>query len=242
MNSQTQQALRFAVFLDEGQVTSWQAECISLLVNSGLCHLELIITLIPARRQSLLFRGYRVLRHGPWFAFAATFGRSRANKKVTRNPFSVSHLTIRVPGAKDVSPIAIPEFSSIRERGLDFILNFGPSISGISTVNLAHRGVWTFRFGDSARSDEYPPVFLEMLQRQPVTCVALEQDAHDDTKPGTVLRRGFFPVTPHSYARSLDVALSGSVDFPLLACQDLLANAGRAATALEGRAIREERG
>lgn len=232
MNPEKEQGLRFAVLLDEGWMTSWQVECISLLVKSGLCHLELMITLMPAWRKRVFFRGYRVLRHSLWFAFVATLGRAKTNKKATGNPFSVSNLTISVPEAKDGFLVAIPEFSSVRERGLDFILNFGSSISGAAVAGLAHYGVWTFRFGDPSRSDEYPPVFWEMFQREAVSCVTLEQYTNDGKTPGTVLRRGFFPVTPHSYARSLDVALLGSVDFPLLACQKLFAKGDRAATAL----------
>src|SRR5205085_9755114 len=37
-----------------------------------------------------------------------------------------------------------------------------------------------------------------------------------------VLKEGFFPVTPHSYARTVDSARSGSIDFPLLVCKQLM--------------------
>lgn len=224
MKSQTERKLRFAVLLDEWRLTFWQVECISLLVKSGLCQLELMIALMPTWWRRLFLRRRGVLRHSLWFVFLATLGRAQTNKKVTRNPFSASRLTIRVADTRDVFPVASPDLASVRERRLDFILYFGSNILEAGMLGLAHHGVWTFRFGDLARSGGYPPVLWEMLQREAVTSVALEQYTHDDAKPRTVLRRGFFPITRHSYARSLDVALSGSADFPLLACQELLAN------------------
>lgn len=143
---------------------------------------------------------------------------------MTHNPFSASRLTIRVADTRDVFLVASPGLAPVRERRLDFILYFGSNILGAGTLGLAHYGVRTFRFGDPARSSGYPPVLWEMLQREAVTYVTLEQYTHGDANPKTVLRRGFFLVTHHSYARSLDVALSGSTDFPLLARQELLAD------------------
>ena len=170
----------------------------------------------------MFFKGRAVLRHSLWFAFAATLGRARTNRAVMRNPFSAARLTIRVADTRDAFLVDSPDLASVARRRLDFILYFGSHSLGAGALGLAHYGVWTFRFGDSARSGGCPPVLWQMLQREGATSVALEQYTHGDPRPRAVLRRGVFPVTPHSYARSLDVALSGSVDFPLLACKDLL--------------------
>lgn len=226
MSTQTQRGLRFAVLLDEWCLAAWQAECISLLVNSGLCELDLMVAIVPPRPPHVFFRGRRLLRHLLWFAFMEVCGRAQASKRMTDDSFQTQRITIRLSDAKDTGLAAAPEFSSVRERQLDFVIYFGSAISDPGALRLARHGVWTFRFGNPECSEGNLPAFWEMLHREPVTHVRLEQYTHKGEVPGKVLRQGNFPVTPHSYARSLAVALSGSVDFPLLVCRELLANGG----------------
>jgi hypothetical protein len=219
-NLPTERGLRFAVLLDDRRLSSWQIECISLLTVSGTCKLQLLIAFLTPSQRFRKLR--RVFRDGLWFAFLATLGRARTNKKMRGNPFSVPWLTIDVKDAKDGPFLASSDRTRVRERRLDFLLYLGSKALPPAALDLASYGVWAFRFGDSARSTGYPPLVWEMLHGESLISVALEQHTQDNVTP-RVLRQGIFPVTGHSYTRSLDVAFSGSVDFPLLACQRLLA-------------------
>ena len=223
MKSQTERGLRFAVLLDEWRMTAWQVECVSLLVMSGACELELMIGLTSPSRRRILTRLNEVCRHGLWFAFMATFGRAQTNREFRNNPFLATRSTIQIKNTRESFAAGNSDLALVEQSRLDFILYLGSKPLEPDSFRLARYGVWTFRFGALENSGGYPPLVREMLQQEPITCVTLEQHTPDNAAP-TVLRRGFFPITPHSYARSLDVAVSGSLDFPLLACQELLAN------------------
>jgi hypothetical protein len=212
--------LRFAVLSDGLELTAWQSECISLLTMSGLCELDLFIALVPTWWRRARFAVHAILRKPLWCVFTKTLGRARMKRRTTPNPFAGRLMTIRA--RRELDPFAGSD-GPIHGRGLDFILYLGAETCSPSVAGLARYGVWTFRFANQAQSGELPPVVGEILRGDHTITVALEQYTRSKPVP-TLLRAGVFPITHHSYARSVEVALSGSVDFPLLACKELLAS------------------
>lgn len=215
--------LRFAVLVDELQINRWQFECVSLLVKSGVCHLDLVILAVPPWRQRMCSKLMVVLRHLLWFAFVATMGRPESSRRAETNLFSARHIqTIKVTNSATFIELPDVEVEHLRARQFDFVIYLGEKIPHTGISGIAKDGVWTFAHGDQSGRTAQPLGFWEIVHRLPVTCVALRRFTPDGPAAGTLLRQGFFPVTPHSYARTVDAARAGSIDFPLLASEDLL--------------------
>jgi hypothetical protein len=215
---------RFAVLQDGFRLSRWQFECISILVKSGVCELMSLMSIVQPWHERLITRWSLLLKNTLWLLFAVTFGRAESNELTERGAFPVPQVSV-LPATKYAESIELEnaDLDQLRAARLDFLLYLGNKIPGIGISGVATYGVWKFDCGEQQGRRAYPLGFWEILQRLPVTCVKLRRFGHDDPDGGTILRQGFFPITRHSYARTADAARSGSIDFPFLACQQLLA-------------------
>src|SRR6202158_5163439 len=94
INATTERRLRFAVLLNEQQLTRWDLECVSVLAKSEVARLELLVIAGRPWWSHLVSKCNKILRHILWFAFAATAGRPLSQERTGRYPIPVA--TIRV--------------------------------------------------------------------------------------------------------------------------------------------------
>ncbi len=219
MNSQI--PLRFAVLLEGVQLNQWQAECVSRLIASGTATLELIINAAP-RQHPPRRRAVTLMRHGLWQRYLLTLGPRCSTGAADPKLFhDVEALACKACGRDGTLELEESAIGQIRSRRLDFILHFGERTPVGGLVKAAGHGLWCFRFGDPL--DPLGPLaaFRAILRRDNVLRVELVRLL--EGRGVRLLRDGYFAVPDYSFKKTLAGSLNGSVDFPLLACRDLLA-------------------
>jgi hypothetical protein len=228
INATTERRLRFAVLLNEQQLTRWDLECVSVLAKSEVARLELLVIAGRPWWSHLVSKCDKILRHILWFAFAATAGRPLSQERTGRYPIPVA--TIRVSKTAthgNCLGLSSPDVERLLRYQLDFVLYFGADILNADIPQIAKYGVWAFCHSGRKPHSANPPGFWDMFYREPITCIGLRRFSPQDPDQGAPLREAWVSVIPHSYARTVDAARSASADFPLLATQDILGGRNR---------------
>ena len=222
MNAQA--PLRFAVLLEGVQLNQWQAECVSWLVASGAARLELIIKAAP-RKERPLRRALSLLRYALWRAHLFSLGRRMAIGPSDPKLFhDVEVFACEARGRSGVLELGDLETEQIRSRRFDFILCFSESTPADGPATVAAQGIWCFRYGDALDPSGPLAAFrAAVLRRDNVVRVGLVCFIGGRAGDGRLLRDGYFAVPDYSFKKTLAGIMSGSVDFPVLACRDLLA-------------------
>jgi hypothetical protein len=220
----TQTPLRFAVLLEGGQLNQWQAECVSRLIASGTARLELVIH-ASSRMEWPLRRVASLVRNALWRAYIATQHRKvstgTADPKVFSDVEAFACKAFRLGGLLELGD---PETARIRSKRFDFILHFGESTPADSLATVAAHGIWCFKYGDALDTAGPLAAFrATFLCRDNLVRAGLVSIAGGHEANRHLLRDGYFAVPDYSFKKTLAGMLSGSVDFPVLACRNLLA-------------------
>lgn len=238
MNTQT--PLRFAVLLESVELTEWQAESVARLIASGTARLDLIIkACCSAERPMRRIRS--ALRHLLWQAYFFILARRAsvlgADRKLFRDTEVFACEANRRGGALELGE---REAEEVRRRDLDFVLYFGGNVPGGELATVAAQGVWWFRFGEGRETSGPLAAFrAASLRRDNVVRVQLVRSSGSPQVNLQVLRVGYFAVPYYSVKRTLAGIFQGSVDFPVLACRDLMA--GRELKQTEGGEVTSDR-
>jgi hypothetical protein len=219
MNAQA--PLRFAILLEGVQLSQWQAECVSWLVASSAATLELIIKAVP-RKERPLRRALSLLRYALWRAHLFSLGRKLATGPSDPKLFDdVEVFACESRSRSGALELGDSETEQIRSRRFDFILCFSESTPANGPATAAAQGIWCFRYGDALDASGPLAAFrAAVLRRDNVVRVGLVRFIGGH---GRLLRDGYFAVPDYSFKKTLAGIMSGSVDFPVLACRDLLA-------------------
>jgi hypothetical protein len=211
---------RFGLLLDSFRVPAWQADCIRLLVDSGVAVPSLVVVSSAGARR----RPARdVLPHVLYYAARATIWRSPATVST-----DITDLLSGVP-SRLVKPRADGgawqvfdevDVAAIRDADLDFMLRFGFNLLRGDLLDAARHGVWSFHHGDERRYRGRPAAFWELHDGATEIGVVLQR-LTERLDAGVILRRGVFAVDPWSYLHTLERAYRGAVDFPLQVSRDL---------------------
>jgi len=220
----TQAPLRFAVLLEGGQFNQWQAECVSRLIASGTASLELVIHAAP-RIERPLQRAASLARNALWQAYIATQHRKVSTGAADPKVFSdVEVFACKAFSRGGLLELGDPETARIRSERFDFILHFGESAPAESLATVAAHGIWCFKYGEALDIAGPLAAFrATFLCRDNLVRVGLVSIAGGHEANRQLLRDGYFAVPDYSFKKTLAGMLSGSVDFPVLACRDLLA-------------------
>jgi len=221
-NTRERTPLRFAVLLEGVRFNQWQSECVSRLVTSGSAKLELIIK-TTRRNERPLQRAAAWLRHALWRAHLRGLGRKiLAGRSDPRLFHDVEVFVCEACDRDGALELSGPDIQRIRGRAFDFVLYFGESTPADSLTTVAAQGVWSLRYGDLLDLTSPPLAAFRaaFLCRSNLVRVGLVGSRAQD---GRVLREGNFAVPDYSFKKTLAGLLSGSIDFPVLACRDLLA-------------------
>lgn len=114
------------------------------------------------------------------------------------------------------------DLASIQGFNLDVILRFAFGILKGPILESARYGIWSFHHGDEREYRGQPPGFWEVVDGQSTVGTILQRIT-ERLDGGTVLHRGLFKVTPHSYRRTRDGAFLGAVDFPSIEVRRIMA-------------------
>jgi hypothetical protein len=212
--------LRFGIILNALRFTRWEADCVSRLVKSGMCRLQVIVV---AQRPSehLRLRLLRVIRYPLWTVYAASSAYPQTSKLLKSNPFSEAE-TIHCSQEKMAILLDNDQLKRLTDHRLDFLLSFVSAQLNGRLLAIPRHGVWLFNYGDDESNDSERPAFREVVSGAPVLRISLTQFSGSQQAAARDLRSGFFVVEPYSYAKTLDRARLASADFPVLACKDLI--------------------
>ncbi len=194
-------ALRFGAILDSISIATWQSECLDAMVRENLARLELVVLndLPVADGQSRTDRA-------AWAIFKRWFGGCPLERHAGIAPLAGKRLVKLSDGSRE----AADELSR-----LDFAIDFS-SRALPPFREFPRHGIWSF---SHSRCDSF--ALRELLDRKTVYEVALvcRRSAGPDR---VVLRRGWFGVERHSYRATRQQIFAGCLDFPALACRQIL--------------------
>jgi hypothetical protein len=222
-----QRKLRMGLIGNSHALLAWQAECIRILLVSGIVELKLIVTQTqddpaqpPHRRHqpkeesnSLLFDAYfRFFRNS-----------SRAGRIINPAPKFKDVEWIKAEIASDERSglfVADEDVTKICDYDLDFILLFDPPTLAGAICSAARYGVWSFRFGDGTNGGE-PAGFWEIYRGEPVTTAALHR-LTNRTDTSAVLYSGSLPTIAWSWPATYDLVHLSCAEWPTRVCRDIL--------------------
>ncbi|MCA1961283.1 MAG: glycosyltransferase family 4 protein [Desulfomonile sp.] len=207
-NSLSDRKLRFAVVCGGPTLRTWQARCVTHLIESGGAELALIVVdgfpnhdAEPAPNP-LLFRFY--LR--------------RLVSPDAFRPASLDDIAARVSILTLQGSATKADIEKIREYRLDFILrfSFGNPIKNLEAET--RYGIWSF-LHDEEEFLGAGSFFREIGANTSVTrAVLLGQLAEG---PAVVLREGWFPTIRYSYAEQIDAIAFECARWPAWICAHL---------------------
>ncbi|MGC2239444.1 MAG: hypothetical protein WA726_01245 [Acidimicrobiia bacterium] len=220
--------LRIGIMCNGLSFPAWQAKAIQHLLDLAP-RVEIALLMVPSgerRRPGRLRALLRDPRHLLWNLYNKGYieRRSRASRGVD---LSVSLGDVpRVscatqPVGRYTERFAPEDLDIIRNASLDLIIRFAFGIIKGEILEAARYGVWSFHHGDERTYRGQPPGFWEIVEGERAMG-AIIQRITERLDGGTVLHRGAFRVTAHSYRRTRDDAFFGSADFVATAVKRLL--------------------
>jgi hypothetical protein len=212
--------------LEGVRLNQWQAECISRLASSGAARLELIVKVGSSKdKERPLQKVFSLLNHALWRAYLFSLRRKMSTGRSGRRLFhDVEMFACKARSSGGLLELGDTETRRIRSKCLDFVLYFGENTPGDRLATVAVQGIWCFRYGDTFDSCGALAAFwAAVVRRDNVVRVTLLRCMGGRAGEPQLLREGYFAVPGYSFKKTLAGILNGSIDFPVLACRDLLA-------------------
>ncbi|MGA8038475.1 MAG: hypothetical protein WCA93_00040, partial [Acidimicrobiia bacterium] len=220
--------LRIGIMCNGLRLPAWQAKAIQHLLDLTP-EVEIALLIVPSgdgRRSGRLQALLRDPRHLLWNLYNKGYieRRSRASRGVDLSVTLGAVPTVSCatePVGRYAERFAPEDLDTIRAAGLDLIIRFAFGIIKGEILEAARYGVWFFHHGDERAYRGQPPGFWEIVEGER-TMGAILQRITERLDGGTVLHRGTFRVTAHSYKRTRDDAFFGSADFVTTAVKRLI--------------------
>lgn len=192
--------LKFGIICNSQNLQQWQATAINYLLQDP--HFELCLVVVNNNQVSkesylkkifsstLLFRQYetRVLKVA-------------AKQAVTMSSLFEGIETIKVKTnnkGKYNQYFEDTDTNLVKEKKLDFLIRFGFGILKGDILNAAKYGIWSYHHGDENEFRGGPPGFWEIFRGMPTTACMLQR-LTPTLDGGTILKKGVFETTNHSY-------------------------------------------
>lgn len=215
--------LRFVVMLDSLAVTSWEADCLSQLLQ---CADPVAVVIPNAVKPMLGGRDLKAIANSLlYLACKWLFWRPPAQ---TIHPFpKVLHglpvircdVERRGRFSEHIRP---KDIARITAHTPDFVMKFGFGILRGAMLTAVPLGVWSFHHGDERRFRGRPAGFWEIFHRASTTGVVLQR-LTDSLDGGIILYRGQFATRRDSYRANLEQILRGAACFPAAVARGVLA-------------------
>ena len=113
------------------------------------------------------------------------------------------------------------DLERIRELRPDFLLRFGFNIMRGDILRIPRYGVWSYHHDDEQMYRGSSVGLWEIYNGDPVTAVVLQR-LTDRLDGGVILKKGYFPTTSRSLAKTREAIYTGSTMWPAQVCRDIL--------------------
>ncbi len=226
--TQRMSSIRFGVMCNGTTLTEWQARCLKRLLEHDNIHAALLILDDSSVSKSLFSRVFTKLRKLNLKTLLFQFYSYFIARPHSFRPVDMTSAFTDVPSirckvskrGKYSEYFNQEDIDRIRQFDLDFILRFGFNIIRGDILNTARYGVWSFHHDDEMKYRGSPPCFWEIYYGDPITGAILQRII-DRLDGGIVLRKGFLPTIPYSYAANLNMVVSESSYWPAQVCVDI---------------------
>jgi hypothetical protein len=193
--------LKIGFLLDSFSVPRWQREIIQFIVKHPALSVKLVALNVAPPKAKIKSR------------FVYKFFR-RLDRKIFRVPHDaftiektdtmfrdVEVLRIQTSRKKFVTIISEEDTAKIKDKNLDVLIRFGFGIIKGDILSAARFGVWSLHHGDHAVNRGGPPGFWEVVNREHVTGVTLQQ-LTEKLDGGVVLGKAFTRTDLTSFHRN----------------------------------------
>jgi hypothetical protein len=113
------------------------------------------------------------------------------------------------------------DLARIRECRPDFLLRFGFNIIRGEILRVPRYGVWSYHHDDEQVYRGSSVGLWEIVKDDPVTAVVLQR-LTDRLDGGVILKKGYFPTTLRSLAKTRETIFNGATTWPAQVCHDIL--------------------
>ncbi len=225
-NNTSRGRFRIAVMCNGRTLPAWQARTLTLLQEIPEVEISLLIIPDVSNSSSKLRKMLGDPKHLLWNLYNKVYiqRRSAASRPVDLSSElgQVRELRCRtLPVGRFGERLTDDDIATIGNLDLDVVIRFAFGILKGPILDVARYGVWSFHHGDERDYRGQPPGFWEMVDGQS-TLGTILQRITERLDGGTVLHRGRFRVTSHSYRRTRDEAFMGAVEFPAIAVRRIL--------------------
>lgn len=209
---------RFGVIVCGDQLAAWQARCIADLVQGG-ARLQVVVVWaepVGAAKNS---------QRNVWRAFEAYAVKNVPGLRPVdwrREYREVEIVNANVDNTGQLG-LSAELYTTLRERRLEFLLNFANEAAAPDLLDVPKAGVWSFQLNDVTKFDGRLPGFWEICRGDKLIRCALVRCTRQGAQ---VLRAGTFRSVVDSYVATASTALNACVPWPRLAWR-MLAQNGR---------------
>jgi hypothetical protein len=113
------------------------------------------------------------------------------------------------------------DLARIRDFHPDFLLRFGFNIIRGEILRIPRYGIWSYHHDDEQLYRGSSVGLWEIFNGDPVTAVVLQR-LTDRLDGGVILKKGYFPTTARSLAKTRETIYTGSTIWPAQVCHDIL--------------------
>lgn len=114
---------------------------------------------------------------------------------------------------KNVYSFNIADLDKIKELKLDVILRAGLGILKGQILDTAKYGIWSFHHGDEFHYRGLPAGFWEIYYSE-LVCGVVLQKLTENLDTGYMLQKGYLPIHPRSYAKTLNIIFAHATEWP----------------------------
>lgn len=216
--------LKVGFLLDSFLVPRWQKEIIDFVLTNPGCSVQLVALNTPSSKKKKSEKEvYRILRKV-----------DRALFKVKQDAFAREGVSMLFEGVevvkvstslkKFITQISEQDSQFIKSKQLDVLVRFGFGIIKGEILSAARLGVWSLHHGDNAVNRGGPPAFWEIVNREAVTGVTLQQ-LTEKLDSGIVLGKAFTRTDLTSFNRNQNAVFWSGVEL-FCSCLDHVAKRG----------------
>lgn len=112
------------------------------------------------------------------------------------------------------------DIEKVKALDLDVMIRFGFGILRGEILNVPNYGIWSLHHGDNRINRGGPPAFWEVVNREDVTGITLQQ-LSEDLDGGKVIKRSFIKTNKTSFYRNKNEAFWAGVELFNLALNEL---------------------
>ena len=212
--------VRIGLLIDGLKVKKWQHEIIKFIETHP--KLDLSAFIINANTSE--------------FAAAGAFF-YRSSQYLDRKIFSVKHDVFEeysLEGYKENIPLyyikgeekrysykfPVEDLKRMKELDLDIMIRFGFGILRGDVLKIPNEGIWSLHHGDNRINRGGPPAFWEVVNKEEVTGITLQQ-LSENLDGGRVIKRSFIKTNHTSFYRNKNEAFWAGVELFKIALNDL---------------------